>query len=74
MRIVEEGQLEGSFEGFNNNDVVFKFFRGRKFKQNEYKYNYFYSYMPRAKVIEEQGQLYLYVDGISEKVKVQLIY
>ena len=74
MRVIEEGQLQGSFEGFKNYDVVFKFFGGRKFKQDEYKYNYYYSYMPRAKVVEEVGQMYLRVDGMTERVKVKLIY
>ena len=73
MRIVEEGQLRGSFKGFRNNDVVFEFFGGRKWKQDEYKYNYSYSYMPRAKIIEDRGQFYLDVDGMNEKVKVKQV-
>jgi len=73
MRIVEEGQLRGSFKGFKNNDVVFEFFGGRKWKQDEYKYHYSYSYMPRAKIIEDRGQFYLDVDGMNEKVKVKQV-
>jgi len=73
MRVVEEGQLKGSFSGFENNDVIFEFFGGRKFKQDEYKYSYTYSYMPKAKVINEMGQYYLEVEGMSEKVKVRQV-
>ena len=71
MRVVEEGQLKGTFRGFKNNDVIFEFFGGRKFKQDEYKYNY--SYKPKAKVINEMGQYYLEVEGMSEKVKVKQV-
>ena len=74
MRVIEEGQLRGSFEGFKNNDMIFEFFGGKKFKQDEYKYNYSYSYMPRAKVVEEMGQMYLSVDGMSEMVRVKKVY
>ena len=73
MRVVEEGQLKGTFRGFKNNDVIFEFFGGRKFKQDEYKYNYTYSYKPKAKVINEMGQYYLEVEGMSEKVKVKQV-
>jgi len=71
MRVVAEGQLKGSFSGFKNNDVVFEFFGGKKFKQDEYKYSYSYAYMPNAKVINEIGQYYLEVEGMSEKVRVR---
>ena len=74
MRVVEEGQLKGSFNGFKNNDVVFEFFGGRKFKQDEYKYNYTYAFMPKAKVINEMGQYYLEVEGMNEKVKVRQVW
>ncbi len=74
MSVIEEGQLKGSFNGYKNNDVVFEFFSGKKWKQDEYKYNYHYSYMPRAKIIEEMGWFYLEVDGMHERVRVKRVY
>jgi len=74
MRVVEEGQLADEFNGFEDYDVEFEFFSGNKWKQDEYKYNYAYSFMPKAKVIEEMGQMYLSVEGMSEMVKVRQVY
>ena len=74
MRVIEEGQLADEFNGFEDFDVKFEFFSGSKWQQDEYKYNYTYSFMPKAKVIEEMGQMYLYVDGMSEKVRVKKVY
>jgi hypothetical protein len=73
MRVIEEGQLKGSFKGFKDNKTVFKFFGGQKWQQNEYNYNYFYAYMPNAKVIDESGQYYLVVEGMNDKVAVKQI-
>ncbi len=74
MRVIEEGQLADEFNGFQDFDVKFEFFSGSKWQQDEHKYNYNYSFMPKAKVIEEIGQMYLYVDGMSEKVRVKKVY
>jgi hypothetical protein len=49
MRIVEEGRLEGEFEGFEDTDLVFTFCgSGREWHQAEYKYLYHYAYMPKG--------------------------
>jgi hypothetical protein len=74
MRILEEGQLKGAFEGFRNWDTVFEFFAGGKWKQNEYRYHYQYAFMPHAKVVEESGQMLLYVDGIADPIQVVRVY
>ena len=74
MEVIEEGQLEGDFNGFEDEKVIFQFFGGNKWQQAEYKYNYYYSYMPRAKVIEEFGVYYLEVEGMSDKVRVEKVY
>ena len=70
MSIVEEGQLKGSFGGFKNRDTVFEFYGGRKWRQNEYRYNYHYAYMPTAKVVQEGGRYLLHVEGMGESVEV----
>lgn len=69
--IVVDGQLKGSFEGFKNRDTVFEFHGGRKWCQAEYRYNYHYAYMPRAKVIQEGGRYMLHVDDMSDAVEVR---
>lgn len=71
MSVIEEGQLKGAFKGFKNKDTIFEFYGGRKWKQNEYKYNYHYFYMPKAKVVSEGGDTYLVVEGMSDKVLVK---
>ena len=71
MSIIEDGQLKGSFKGFKNRDTVFEFYGGRKWKQNEYKYNYHYAYMPKAKVTDQGGRYYLEVEGMNDKVEVK---
>ena len=68
--IVEEGQLRGSFRGFKNRDTVFEFIGGTKWKQAEYKYNYHYAYMPRAKVVQNGGRFILEVEGMDDTVEV----
>lgn len=70
MAVVEEGQLKGSFRGFKNRDTVFEFHGGHTWRQKEYKYNYHYAYMPRAKVVDDHGGYRLEVDGMSDSVEV----
>lgn len=69
--IAEEGQLKGSFKGFKNRETIFEFYGGRKWLQAEYKYNYHYAYMPRAKVIQEGGRYILTVEGMGDSVEVR---
>lgn len=68
--IVVDGQLKGSFQGFRNRDTVFEFYGGRSWRQAEYKYLYYYAYMPCAKVVQESGGYMLYVEGLNESVQV----
>lgn len=71
MRVVEEGQLKGSFRGFKNRKTEFTFFGSRrKWRQDEYKYLYHYVYMPTARVIDDGGRYYLEVDGVRDRVAV----
>lgn len=69
--IIEDGQLKGSFKGFKNRETIFEFYGGRKWQQAEYKYNYHYAYMPRAKVVEKGGRYVLEVEGMSDSVEVR---
>jgi len=70
MSVIEKGQLKGSFKGFKNKDTIFQFYGGGKWRQESYKYNYYYAYMPRAEVINEGGRYILKVEGINDSVEV----
>jgi hypothetical protein len=70
MDIIEKGQLKGAFRGFKNRDTIFQFYGGGKWRQKEYKYNYRYSYMPRAQVVLEGGRYILEVEGMNDWVEV----
>ncbi len=70
MAVVEEGQLKGAFRGFHDRETVFEFYGGGKWRQNEYKYNYYYAYMPYAKVMDDAGGCQLEVEGMNDTVEV----
>ncbi|WP_430310004.1 hypothetical protein [Pseudomonas sp. PONIH3] len=69
--VICEGQLCGAFMGFKNTETVFEFYGGRKWKQAVYQYEYFYAYMPQAKVVQEGGAYMLKVQGMSSSVAVR---
>lgn len=72
--IVEQGQLDGDFEGFDDTDRVFTFNgSGRKWRQAEYKYAYHYAYMPRARVVRRNGRHFLEVQGMGQSVMVEQV-
>ena len=68
--VIEEGQLKGAFKGFKDRETVFEFRGGGKWRQNEYNYDYYYAYMPNAKVVEDRNGVRLHVDGMSDSVEV----
>lgn len=70
MRVLEKGQLKGSFRGFRNRETIFQFYGGGKWRQKHYRYNYYYAYMPHAVVIEDRSGCHLQVEGMSDKVEV----
>jgi hypothetical protein len=70
MSILEQGQLRGTFRGFRNRQTYFEFYGGGVWRQNEYKYNYFYAYMPDAKVVDEGGKSVLHVGDMDDSVEV----
>ncbi len=71
MRIIEESQIQNDFNRFKDEKTIFEMQSGSKWQQPEYKYNYHYAHMPKAKIIEKLGSYYLQVDGINDKVLVQ---
>lgn len=69
-RTIIESQIDGDFEGFDE-DNVYKLTNGQIWIQTEYKYHYSYSYMPRVIIFENHGRFYMNVDGIGENVEVE---
>jgi len=74
MSVVEQGQLAGDFEGFNDENTVFEFHVGGKWRQARYHYHYHYAYMPMAKVVQEGGRQVLYVQGVGVGIEVERVY
>ena len=70
MRVLEQGQLKGDFEGFNDETTVFEFLSGSAWRQTRVQYWYHYAHMPRAKVFERDGRRYFQVEGTDNTVEV----
>lgn len=73
MSIVLEGQIKGNFDGFKDMQTILEFTDGSRWQQDEFKFIFYFSFMPKAKVIQEIGTYYLVVDGINERVKVKKV-
>jgi len=73
MNIIEEGNIKGIFNGFKDSTTIFEMQSGSKWQQAEYKYIYYYGYMPKAKIIEEAGNFYIKIENIDDKVLVKRI-
>ena len=71
MRVIEEGQIKGEFNGFKDDKTIFEMQNGKKWQQAEYKYSYHYEFMPKVKIVEELGSYYLVVDSMNDKVLVR---
>ena len=72
MRLITDSVLEGEFEGWDG-DTIFQFVNGEKWQQSSYDYYYNYSYRPKVKVLEDNGNYLLEVEGIEKKLPVRKI-
>ena len=68
--IVCDGQLSGEFNGFEDQDTIFEFLNGQKWRQHTYYYHYHYAFMPTAKVVREGSRYVLHVSGVQPTVEV----
>lgn len=73
MTIVQEGRLKGAFTGFKDQNTVFEFATGRKWRQKSYRYMYRYAYRPEVKVVDEGGRYMLHVEGMNEAIEVRRV-
>jgi hypothetical protein len=69
-RLIIDSQIDGDFEGFND-EQVFILMDGTYWYQRGYKYNYHYSYCPRAKIYQKGIEKIIVVDGLSDYAEVQ---
>jgi hypothetical protein len=67
-RTVYEGQVDGEFEGFDD-EALFKMSDGTCWIQDVYKYWYHYAYCPTATITEHGGSHTLTVAGQSVAVR-----
>lgn len=73
-RVIDEGLLEGDFEGFEELGCEFVFVRSRRrWRQAESKLSLHYAYMPRARVVQRRGRCFLEVTGVRDSVLVEEI-
>ncbi len=53
--------------------MSFEMLSGTKWIQAEYKYNYHFAFMPKAKIVEEMGNYYLEIESMNDRVLVKKI-
>jgi hypothetical protein len=71
-KLVVDSRIDDDFEGFDD-EMLFALANGQYWIQEEYKYWYHYSYMPRVKIYAYKGSYYIIIDGQTETVRVSLI-
>jgi hypothetical protein len=69
MKIVKDSNLSDEFEGWDE-DKVYEFDDGTKWKLASYHYSYSYSYRPKAKLLIDGSRYYLEVEGMGKPVEV----
>lgn len=73
MKILKDSNLSDEFEGWDE-DMIYEFDDGTKWKLVSYNYSYSYSYRPKAKLFIDGIRYYLEVEGMGEPVEVVQIY
>ncbi|MEI7418797.1 hypothetical protein BV921_15040 [Pectobacterium odoriferum] len=69
MKTLKESNLSGEFEGWDD-DKIYEFDDGTKWKLASYTYSYSYSYRPKAKLLTDGTRYYLEVEGMGIAVEV----
>ncbi|PQK76481.1 hypothetical protein [Pantoea ananatis] len=70
MRTIKDSHLADEFEGWDE-DFIYEFDDGSKWKLASYTYSYSYSYRPRAKLKTDGFRYFLEVEGMGEPVEVE---
>ncbi|KMK85800.1 hypothetical protein [Pectobacterium brasiliense] len=69
MKTLKESNLSDEFEGWDD-DKIYEFDDGTKWKLASYTYSYSYSYRPKAKLLTDGTRYYLEVEGMGVAVEV----
>lgn len=72
MKKLYESNIIGEFEGWNG-DSTYELDNGTIWKLTSYKYVYTYSYKPKAFIYTTNGQYFLEVVGMNERVQVHQV-
>lgn len=70
MNVILDGQLKGTFVGFNDN-MLFSFTNNTHWLQKRYQYWYHYAYRPHAKIIEDNGAYFFEI--LDKRIEVKKI-
>lgn len=73
MKVLKNSSLSDEFEGWDD-DKIYEFDDGTKWKLASYTYSYSYSYRPKAKLLTDGSRYYLEVEGMGAAVEVIQIY
>ncbi|EKN3941832.1 TPA: hypothetical protein PXN30_002632 [Yersinia enterocolitica] len=73
MKVLKNSSLSEEFEGWDD-DKIYEFDDGTKWKLASYTYSYSYSYRPKAKLLTDGSRYYLEVEGMGAAVEVIQIY
>jgi hypothetical protein len=63
-----ESRIVNEFKGWSG-DTIFELQNGQIWKQDKYKYKYFYAYRPKATIIKVGSKFIMTVKGKSIRVK-----
>jgi hypothetical protein len=69
---VIESFIDGEFKGFENGRI-YKLRNGQIWEQTDYHFEYHYAYSPEVMIISKSDGVFLQVDGLDKKVRVQQI-
>lgn len=64
-----KSNIEGEFNGFNN-ETIFFLANGQAWQQSRYRYRYKYAYRPQVRIYRETGRHMMQVAGIDEPIEV----
>jgi len=70
MQTIKDSCITDEFEGWDE-DLIYEFDDGSKWKLVSFHYSYTYSYRPRAKIKTDGIRFFLEVEGMGDPVEVE---
>ena len=72
MNVIVDSILSGAFSGWSGH-TLFSFINGQHWVQCRYAYHYQYLYRPHTKIICENNEYYLQVEGVNKTIPVKRV-